>query len=252
MAVEIGARRLAEARGQRLLRDLGEIHDVPRRVVERDVVDRGAVLDRRADLADVLDRRSVGLDDGVAFREEQAIVFVEILGVLVPRLEAAVLERHAAAVHHHEHLVVPGRAIGGEDDRHRGALVALVLRDAEENLTRSPRLREHEIRTVGEVLLVVADLREIAVDRPVEADVDPVHSAPVDGHIGFLHQAGCRADSMAFHLAWRQQRIVARSVQRRGKNGSENHRIGDCDPGAFRKNSGILNVNSALLTLSIA
>ena len=63
-------------------------------------------------------------------------------------------------------------AVGGKDDGHRGAFVALVLRDREKPLSLVRRLREDEIGRVGEVLLVVAGPCHESVDGAVEADVE--------------------------------------------------------------------------------
>src|SRR5262249_25287340 len=115
----------------------------------------------------------------VALRQHQQVVPIEpvqrarSVGVRIPGFELALLERRAAPVSRDPDLAVPRVTVAREDDRYRRAFRPFVARNAEEGVARTPGLREHEIRRVREVLLVVPDFREVALDGAVEADVEP-------------------------------------------------------------------------------
>src|SRR5262249_15069919 len=139
VSVEIGPRRwAAEPPLDRDLRHGGEVLDVGGRVVEGGVVDGGAVLERRADLAEPLGRGAIGLRQRVALGEDKKVVLVEVgerlspVEIAVPRLELPFLERAAAAMGGDPELAVPGARIGREDERERRALVSLVARERQE------------------------------------------------------------------------------------------------------------------------
>ena len=170
-------------------------------------------------------------------------------------------------MHGDEDAAVPARGVGGVDDDHAGPLGAFVLGDGEEDLARAPRLREDQVGSVGEVVLVVADLGGEAVDRSVEADVNALVGGALVGDVGVLHHAGGGPDFLPVRLARGQQEIIAgflggdaarHGCRRRGGEGhyqtqrcSLHHRIPSFSDDGFLKSSGMWNMYSALFTLSM-
>src|SRR6185295_5939364 len=72
VAVEVGApRRLTETIGDELARDVAEVGDVVRGVVERQRIDRRAVLEGGVDFAETFGRGALRLHEYVAFRHHQ-------------------------------------------------------------------------------------------------------------------------------------------------------------------------------------
>ena len=74
-------------------------------------------------------------------------------------------------MHGDVHLPVPRGSIAWKDDRHRRALVALVVGDREQHRSRIARLREHEVGRLREVVLVLALLRRVTFHAAVQPDV---------------------------------------------------------------------------------
>ena len=215
VAVEIRAGRAApQPLRDRRLRHRCEVHDVARRIVERHIVDGGAVIEGGDDLAEPFARRPPRLHQGKALRQHQQIVLVEIgkglsrVEVLVPGLEVAVLERRAPPVHRDPGLAVPLAAVARKDHGHGRPLVALIRRDGEVARSVIGRLWKHQVRRVGEVLLVVAGTGDDAVDGAIEANVEPFERLTVDGDPGLLSPTRRRADLASADVARRRQQGI--------------------------------------------
>ena len=236
-------------RSRILPRDVAEVLEVVGRIVERRVLDRGAVLEPGDDFGGLLGRvgprhirrggggRPVRLDERVPFGQYQPVVLVQVaqrisrVEIPVPGPQIALVEGAPASVRGEPHLAVPRARVARKYHRHRRALVARVGRHGENPRSRVRGLEKHEVGRIGQVPLVVASRRHIPLDGAVETDVEAYERAPLEREGRLLAPAGRRADSPAAGLARRQQEFIARGDRRTLRR----HRGRDTEHRAYAK-----------------